>query len=185
MILISPLNVVWVLTAPPLKVNPLILKGRSFSSETKIKAGWRRDPADWTPPPALPGLPLPLCAGPAENFSRGALGRFKPFPPSRGRRWISLMIIVAPAPAPCSVILLVIVSDVVQVSVPAGTVTMSPSFAAATAEPTSANDTLLAAIVAPVAEPETLNSAPSALVKSVARLRLNIEPGTILRETFG
>jgi hypothetical protein len=58
------------------------------------------------------------------------------------------MIVVDAAPAPWNVMLLVIVSGAVQVATPAGTVTVSPSFAAATAELTSVKETLFASIVA-------------------------------------
>ena len=151
MIRISPLYVVCVLIVPPLKVNPVILKGRSLASEMKMRGFWRCKPGSGaTPRPLAPPVRPPVPAGFPTNRSWVEFcGTFRPLPGCRPcRRSISLMIIVAAAPAPRSVILLVIVSDAVQVAVPAGTVTVSPSFAVATADETSTKETLFASIVA-------------------------------------
>ena len=65
----------------------------------------------------------------------------------------------------------VISSDDVQLAVPGGTATMSPSRAEAMAEPTSASETLLALTVPALTEPQAVQSA---LAMSAAQRPLDI-----------
>ena|SRR5437762_7436577 len=66
------------------------------------------------------------------------------------------MMIVLPIPAPCKVIAFVIVTPLVQVNVPAGSATVSPSAAEAMAAATSVCDALFALIVVARARPEAV-----------------------------